>query len=173
MRYGAELVKELKGEIEILRESINNRYERIEKGWTDMDDCFVSQKFEVRGIDLAKQKIALIEEGGCNWFTEYATLDNKLVETRWCNTKYGTTLRVEMPDGKVIWTSALTEKGLAKKGIKRVQCLRPAWFCFKSAGKGLFGAYAGDYVLFPSDINYATGEKASEDPLEIKPYEYA
>ena len=32
MRYGAELVKELKGEIEILRESINNRYERIEKG---------------------------------------------------------------------------------------------------------------------------------------------
>ena len=32
MRYGAELVKELNNEIEILRESINNRYERIEKG---------------------------------------------------------------------------------------------------------------------------------------------
>lgn len=172
MKYGAELIEELKNEIESYKKSIDNRYERIKKGWTDMDDCFVSQRFEERGIDLAKQKIALIEEGGCSWFPEYATLDGHLVEAHWCNTKYGTSLRAEMPDGKVVWTTATTEKGLAKKGLKRVLCLRPAWFCFKSAGKGLFGAYAGDYVLFPSDINYATGEEAAAEPLEIRPYEY-
>ena len=173
MRYGAELVKDLNDEIEILRESINNRYERIEKGWTDMDDCFVSQKFEVRGIDLAKQKIELIKDGGCSWFTEYATLDGQLVKAYWCNTKYGKSLRAVMPDGKVVWTTAMTEKGLAKKGLKMVSCLRPAWFCFRSAGSGMFGAYAGEYVLFPSDVNYATGEESSVEPLEIRPYEHA
>lgn len=172
MKYGAELIEDLKREIETLQQSIDNRYERIEKGWTDMDDCFVSQKFETRGIDLAKQKIALIEEGGCSWFPEYATLDGQLVEAHWCNTKYGTSLRAEMPDGKVVWTTATTEKGLAKKGLKMVSCLRPAWFCFRGAGSGMFGAYAGHYVLFPSDVNYATGEEAAAEPLEIRPYEY-
>lgn len=172
MKYGAELIEELKKEIESYKKCIDNRFERIEKGWTDMDDCFVSQHCEERGMQLANDKIRLIEEGGCSWFTEYATLDGQLVEAHWCKTKYGTSLRAEMPDGKVVWTTATTEKGLAKKGLKRVSCLRPAWFCFRSAGSGLFGAYAGQYVLFPSDVNYATGEEATAEPLEIRPFEY-
>lgn len=73
-----------------------------------------------------------------------------------------------MPDGQIVWTSAITKKGLAKIGLKRVECKRPAWFAFQCSGSGMLGVYGGDYVLFPSDMNYATGEPADSAPLEIR-----
>jgi hypothetical protein len=168
MKYGNELIKELQDEIVLLKESISNRFDRINMGWTDMDDCFLSQRCEERGITNAEQKIALIKNGGCMWFSEYATLDGKLVNAHWCKTKYGYKLRAVMPDGSVVWTSADTAKGLAKKGLKRVECLRPAWYKFSSGASGLLGVYSGTYVPYPSDINYATGEPASSEPIEMR-----
>ncbi|WP_407399654.1 hypothetical protein [Treponema sp.] len=168
--YGEDLIADLNRQIDNLQNAIKNRYERIDQGMTDMDDCFVSQHLEDRGIALCKQKISLIQAGGTDWFAEYATLDGILVKAKWVASKYhhGTTvLRAEMPDGSVVWTSATTAKGLAAKGLKRVSCLRPAWFEFRSNGSGLCGAMTGNYVIVPSDFNYATGEDASEDPLEI------
>lgn len=165
--YGQELIEILEKEIETLQESISKRWDRINAGWTDLDDCFMSERCESRGIDTAKRKIALIKDGGCAWFSEYATLDGTLVETMWCKTQYGSCLRVEMPNGEVVWTSARTQKGLAKKGLKRVMCKRPAWFRFSSGNSGMLGVYTGDYVLFPSDVNYATGETADSDPIEM------
>lgn len=167
MKYGNELIKELKQEIELNKKAIDNRIERINAGMTDIDDCFISQRCEERDINLCNKKIRLINEGGCAWFTEYATLDGTLVDAYWCNTKFGTSLRVKMPNGSVVWTTATTQKGLARKGLKMVNCKRPAWFAFHSSGSGMFGVYNGSYELFPSDVNYATGEYASEEPLEI------
>ena len=169
MKYGKELVEQLQGEIELMQAAIRNRSERIDAGWTDMDDCFISQRCEDRGIANNRDKIDLINNGGCMWFDEYATLDGQIVNAHWCNTMYGEKLRVVMPDGKVVWTTASTAKGLAKKGLKKVECLRPAWFKFSSGGaSGMLGVYCGSYVPFPSDINYATGEPASSDPVEIR-----
>lgn len=169
MKYGKELVEQLEQEIKRMQESINSRYDRIDAGLTDMDDCFISQKCEDRGISNNREKINLINNGGCLWFTEYATLDNKLINARWCKTQYGYSLRAEMPDGRVIWTTANTQKGLAKKGLKKVECKRPAWYKFSSGGlSGMLGVYAGSYVPFPSDVNYATGEPAGSDPIEIR-----
>jgi len=168
MKYGKELVEQLQTEIDRLKESISNRYDRIDAGWTDMDDCFISQRCEERGIRNNEEKINLINNGGCLWFAEYATLDNQLVNAHWCNTQYGYSLRAEMPDGKVVWTTAHTQKGLAKKGLKQVECKRPAWYKFSSSHGGMLGVYTGDYVPFPSDINYATGEPASSEPIEIR-----
>ena len=168
MKYGKELVAQLEEEIRLMQESIKNRYERIDAGWTDIDDCFISQRCEERGISNNKAKIDLINDGGCMWFGEYATLDNQIVSAHWCNTKYGEKLRVVMPDGQVVWTTATTEKGLAKKGLKRVECKRPAWFKFSSGNSGMLGVYTGEYVPFPSDINYATGEPAGSEPVEIR-----
>lgn len=171
MIYGEELIKNLEEDIRRLNESKDNRWERINNGQTDLDDCFISVKCEDRGLALAKNKINLIKKGGCEWFTEYATLDGQLVNAHWCNTKYGYSLRAEMPDGQVVWTTATTKKGLAKKGLKMVECLRPAWYCFHSSEKGMLGVYTGSYILFPSDWNYATGERASNEPLEIRDME--
>ena len=171
MKYGQELIKMLEEEIAGYTKAIANRQERIDAWMTDEDDCFISQRCNERGISLAKDKIALIKDGGCMWFTEYATLDGTLVKARWCNTKYGNSLRVEMPDGSVVWTTADTKKGLAKKGIKKVMCKRPAWFAFHSSHSGMLGVYTGNYVPFPSDFNYATGKPASVEPVEIEDYE--
>lgn len=172
MLFGAELVKSLKNEIDSYQKALNDRSQRISDGLTDMEDCFISQRVEERGIQLAKDKISLIEKGGCDWFVEYATLDDVLVRARWCETVYGRSLRVEMSNGEVIWTTANTEKGLKRKGLKKVLCLRPAWFTFKSSMNGLCGVLCGYYTTFPSDINYATGKPASYDPVDIKPYDY-
>lgn len=170
-RFGAELIQALESEINTYKAAMENRAQRIDNGETDIDDCFISDRCESRGIAVAQNKISLIKDGGCAWFTEYATLDGRLVNAIWCNTKFGSSLRAEMPDGTVVWTTSQTAKGLAKKGLKRVECLRPAWFKFHSTGSGMMGVYSGDYIMFPSDFNYATGEAASEDPIEIRDVE--
>ena len=168
MKYGDDLVAQLEAEIRLMQKAISNRMKRISDGMTDLDDCFISQRCEERGIRNNKDKIDLIKDGGCAWFPEYATLDGQLVDAHWCNTKFGYTLRAKMPDGSVVWTTANTAKGLAKKGLKKIECKRPAWYAFKSAHGGMLGVYTGDYVLFPSDYNYATGEAAPTERLEIR-----
>lgn len=168
MLYGNELIQQLEDDIRLTKEAMENRWQRIDNGQTDMDDCCVSIRCDDRALALYRDKINLIKEGGTAWFTEYATLDGRLVNAKWCNTKFGTSLRAEMPDGTVVWTTACTKKGLAKKGLKTVLCRRPAWYCFRSGASGMLGVYSGSYVLFPSDINYATGEEAGTEPLEIK-----
>ena len=168
MKYGQELIEMLEKEIDNYREVTADRQRRIDAWQTDEDDCFISQRCDEREVNLAKDKIALIKDGGCMWFPEYATLDGTLIKARWCNTKYGYSLRAEMPDGSVVWTTADTKKGLAKKGIKKVMCKRPAWFAFHSSEGGMIGVYTGSYVPFPSDFNYATGEPASVEPVEVE-----
>lgn len=167
MKYGQELIDSLEKEIDRLQKSISDRIERINEGLTDFDDCFISERCESRGIQTNKEKIALIKDGGCAWFTEFATLDGQLVNAHYCKTQYGYSLRAEMPDGSVVWTTARTSKGLAKKGLKKVMCKRPAWFKFSSGNSGMLGVYTGEYVLFPSDVNYATGEPASSEPIAM------
>lgn len=168
MRFGEELIKELEKDIETTKKAMAERQERINNWQTDEDDCFMSIRMDTRGLGLCRDKIDLIRSGGTAWFTEYATLDGKLVDAHWCNTRYGTKLRAVMPDGEVVWTSSYTKKGLAKRGLKAVQCKRPAWYKFHSSHSGMLGAYTGEYILFPSDFNYATGEEASSDPIEIR-----
>lgn len=168
MKYGQELIEQLEREIEAYEEERAERERRIANWETDEDDCFISMRCTDRNEELARDKIALIKDGGCMWFSEYATLDGTLVKARWCNTKYGYSLRAEMPDGTVVWTTADTAKGLAKRGLKKVECLRPAWFAFHSSNSGMLGVYTGCYVPFPSDFNYATGEDASREPIEIR-----
>lgn len=168
MLYGQDLIKKLQKDIEATKSAMADRQKRINNYQTDEDDCFISMRVDDRGLALANDKIRLINDGGCAWFEEYATLDGQLVNAHWCNTKYGYSLRVVMPDGQVIWTRSETKKGLAKHGLKKVECKRPAWFCFKSSASGMLGVYTGSYVLFPSDVNYATGEDAPVDPIEIR-----
>lgn len=170
-KYGHELIESLRRDIETTQKAMENRAQRIEEGYTDVDDCFISMRCDERNLNLCKDKINLLEDGGVAWFVEYATLDNALVNAYWCNTRYGSKLRAVLPDGSVVWTSASTKKGLAKKGLKMVQCLRPAWYTFKSSHGGMLGVYTGSYQLFPSDVNYATGEAASLEPIAIRDYE--
>ena len=168
MRFGQELIEALEAEIETMKKALERREERIRNWETDEEDCFISERVESRTISVNRDKIALIKDGGCAWFQEYATLDGKLVNAKWCNTRFGYSLRAEMPDGSVVWTTSETPKGLAKRGLKKVECKRPAWYAFKSPYSGMMGVYCGSYELFPSDYNYATGEEATREPIEMR-----
>lgn len=166
--YGEELIQRLESEMETTRNAMRERMERINTLQTDWDDCCVSVRCDERDLIVCQDKIRLIRDGGCAWFREYATLDGTLVNAKWCNTRYGTSLRVEMPNGEIVWTTSCTAKGLARRGLKAVECKRPAWFKFHSSNSGMLGVYTGSYILFPSDFNYATGEDALYDPIEIR-----
>ena len=168
MKYGQELIRQLEEEIQITEKAQANRSQRISNWETDEEDCFLSIRVEEICQRARRDKITLIENGGTAWFPEYATLDGQPVKARWCNTKYGRSLRAEMPTGEVVWTSSSSKKGLEKKGLKRILCKRPAWYCYKTPYTGMMGAYCGSYELFPSNINYATGEDAGVEPLEIR-----
>ena len=167
MKYGQELIESLEREIVTLQGAIDRRAERIANWETDEDDCFISERVESRAISLNRNKIALIKNGGCAWFVEYATTNGTIVNARWCNTRYGYKLRVEMPNGEIVWTNG-GKKALSKRGLKEVECKRPAWYAYKTPYGGMMGVYCGSYELFPSDWNYATGEEAAEQPLEIR-----
>lgn len=170
MKYGQDLIDQIEKEITAIKAAQANRAQRIADWETDEDDCFISARHDDQSLAVCYDKIELLKNGGCEWFVEYATLSGELVNAHWCNTRYGDKLRAEMPDGTVVWTTATTAKGLAKVGLKKVECFRPAWFAFKGNGSGMWGVYTGSYQVFPSDTNYATGEAASAEPLEIREY---
>lgn len=174
MLYGAELIKSLENEKARILEIQEDRSRRINNWETDEDDCFISIRCDERNLHLIDDKIRLLKNGGCHWFVEYqSTSGVHEKKHHWFENKFGGwSLRVELIDGTVIYTSADTEKGLAKKGLKKVLVLRPAWFAFHSSQSGMMGVYSGSYVEFPSDVNYATGEPAPVEPLEVKPYEF-
>ena len=174
MLYGAELIKSLENEKARIQKNQLDRSQRIANWETDEDDCFISIRCDERASHLCDDKIRLIKDGGCHWFVEYqSTAGVHELKHCWFENKFGGySLRVELVDGTVIYTSADTEKGLAKKGLKKVLALRPAWYAFHSSQRGMMGVYSGEYVLFPSDVNYATGENAPLAPLEVKPFEY-
>ena len=64
MLYGVELVKSLEDEITRLRAAMDRRQERYNNWETDEDDCFISERVESRGIQLDRDKISLIQDGG-------------------------------------------------------------------------------------------------------------
>lgn len=159
--YGQELIDSLEQDIESLLASLADRRKRINEGRTDMDDCFVSETSDNQQLRGDRLKLALLRSGGLAWFSEVATLDGVVVPSKWIETAWGTRRCVTLPDGRVVWTSAQTADGLARHGLKAVLCLRPAWFNLK-------GGLEGSWTLFASEVNYATGEKAPSDPIQVQ-----
>ena len=46
MKYGEELIRELEAEIERYENQMSRRWDRINNGETDQEDCFVSMRVE-------------------------------------------------------------------------------------------------------------------------------
>lgn len=122
------------------------------------------------GIRRAEMEIEIIKNGGTAWFDWYTDLNGEVcTDARWVNTKYGTSLVVNFADGRTIWTSATTEKGLARKGLKQICARFPVWVKSFCNGSGLLGVFNSSVGQYRAELNRATGEYHPE-PYEIAPY---
>ncbi len=169
--YGKDLEMELMEDLKRFKTIALDREKRIDDGMTDYDDCFVSIQSESIGKQKTEMKLNILQNDGFSWFEEFATLDGALCKSALCETRYGFRWRIETPDGQVIWTSAETKKGLARIGLKKMLCKRPAWVKYEGFGTGLAGALNGTCVVFPSNTNFATGLPADREPIEIREVE--
>lgn len=153
------------------RESIRSRAERIANCEVESTDCALSMMADRETVALCEKQLELLD-GNCEaWFSGYATLDGEVVDARWVDTRYGSKLVVDMPNGETVWTTADTEKGLAKRNLKKVMIKRTAWAKLVSNGNSF--ASGRSIVVYPAYLNRTTGEYNEDiEVLEVAQYDY-
>jgi len=153
MKYGKELAQEIQNEMENLEEAIENRYIRIASGKTDMDDCFMSQNTEEKGISKCKMMIEVLNGDGLMDLHCFRDNDNKVHQYRWVDTRYGMKI---VSDG--IFASSVKAMKF-KTGWKEDYIRVPCWVKFEAgSGGGMCGAYTGQYNYVRWHTNMVTGE---------------
>lgn len=163
MKTGQELIESLQSSIENQKTIMSNRQDRINKGLTDMDDCFLSERLDNTGISLDQAKIGILENKGLSSFYCLRDIEtNEVVSTRIVNGKYGQChlIKDEFVGkfGRFVGR-VKKESTYACKGLKESQYEAPAWACLKAgSGGGMCGVYNSYVQIFPSNINYWTGE---------------
>lgn len=162
-------IESLEAEIARINKVIDSRNERIVNGETDEDDCFISIRVNENAIKEANLQIDIIKNGGTSWFDWYTDMNNvPCVDARWVDTKFGGSMVVNFADGRTVWTTAQTEKGLAKKGLKKVEARFPVWTKTYCHGSGMLGVFNSSVGTYRAELNRATGEYHPE-PYEIRP----
>jgi len=151
--YGEALAEQIREEMARYQANIDGRWERINQGLTDMDDCFMSQRVEERGIANCKMQLEILEGDGTMEIEVLLDKTGNVFEPRWIETRYG----CKMIAGGVF---ANSKKALLKKtgwaiGTKRVPCWTK--FCAGSGG-GMCAVYTGSYQVVRWHTNMVTGE---------------
>lgn len=165
---GENYIKSLEAEIQRYRDTIKDRYERIGRGETDMDDCFVSQRSNETAITTAQYKIDILKRGGLWDFMVLVDSTGQVVCESTGEGKYGPFWWVK--DSEAFgrrhvpyhrrYEPEQIVKHYAKYGLKLEKREFPAWVTLRSNGKGMFGAYMAQPSIFRSRMNYYTGEHA-------------
>lgn len=164
MKYGQELLEILEQERAALKARNDARYERVVNGDMELDDCFVSTWAGDLNQRLLEAKIEILQNGGVAEFTELLYLDGTPTGARLLNTRYGTKYLVKHADGTEEWVDPhVKEKTLARKGYKLGVVTRPAWAKIAGGGHGLAGMASCYIKIFPSRVNYWTGEEVRRE----------
>lgn len=161
-----EQIKDLNDVIQRNLDAIEDRQRRIDEGFTDMDDCFISQRIEELSIDEAEMKINVLRSGGVLEFAAYFDSEGQELQHSFQPSKFShweSVLVLRWPDGrKPVYQSLRVkdlEKCLSKKGITRGVAKHPAWVKLMSGGSGMYGAYMARAGYYEAAYNRATGEK--------------
>lgn len=160
MKYGSDLLEAAKRELQELKTRNDDRFNRVVNGDIELNDCFVSAWAGNINQELLQTKIEILENGGVAEFEELFRLDGTPTNAPLVQTKYGSRYLVKRPDGAIEWVNPnVSEKTLARKGYKLGTVIRPAWAKIEGSGLGLAGALSCYVRVFPSHINYWTGEE--------------
>lgn len=156
-------IESLKNEIKHTSGLIDDRMERIGKGQTDMDDCFVSQRFNELNISLTRTKIEILKNGGLWEFDVLRDLEtDEIVAEDIGNGQWGSFwwIKEEFRHkfGKT-YGMAKRESTFTKKGLKRSTAMFPAWATTQANGSGMAGAYMSSVVIFKSSWNHAINKE--------------
>lgn len=163
MKYGQELLTDLERELKELKARNDNRFNRVANGDVELSDCFVSSWAGRLNQQLLEAKIEILRNGGVAEFQELYYLDGTPTNATLVSTSYGIRFLVHHPDGFEEWVNPYTkEKTLARKGYRLATVIHPAWAKIKGSGYGLAGAMNCCVDVFPSRVNYWTGEPAEE-----------
>jgi len=151
--YGKELAELVRKNIQRHADAIKSRMDRINEGWTDMDDCFLSQRVDERAIGEARMQLAILEGDGTMEIDAIFDEDGKEVDVRWANTRYGYKLVA-----RGIWANS--QKALLKKtGWTKRTIKVPCWTSFSpGSGGGMCAVYSGTYEVVRWHTNMVTGE---------------
>ncbi len=161
MKYGQELLVALEQELQELKARNDDRFNRVVNGDVELSDCFVSTWAGGLSQQLLETKVEILRNGGVAEFDELVYLDGTPTNARLVFTRYGSRYLVKRPDGTEEWVNPyVSEKTLAKRGYKLETVLRPAWAKISgNGGRGLAGAMSCHVDVFPSRVNYWTGEQ--------------
>lgn len=161
MKYGKELLAELNQSLFNSQNVQKERQERIDNWQTDSDDCATSIRMSSHNDSIDRMKIEILENGGLSEFECLCDLKGNVVSEKMVDGRYGACwlIKDEYQEefGKFVGEPR-KESTLTRKGLKWGTIKKAAWVSFKSNGSGMMGAYTGQAVVFPSRVNYWTGE---------------
>ena len=128
----------------------------------DLDDCFVSYALQNTQVQVCNLQLEILRNGGVWEFVGYTDLEGNPLKAFTFKNKFGgySTCYKNEATGTTIFTSAVTTKGLLKKGIKKVDYVAPAWA--KTYGGSVLGqCYAR---IYEAEYNRCTG---IEEPIKV------
>lgn len=152
--FGAELAKQILQRKERLIESMNERDKRINDGWTDYDDCFMSIRTESQSIHECDMQLEILKGDGLMdveaIFDENGDEVNvHAFENKWRRTSYV---------GRGIFASSINAL-LKKTGWVKKTIRVPVWTKFYGgSGGGMCVVYTGSYSYVRWHTNMVTGE---------------
>ena len=154
-----KIIQGLEVKIQRQREMLNERSERIGRGETDIDDCFVSDRMNQLSISVALRKIEIVKNGGLSEFDVLRDMETgEIVSKKVVNGKYGPCwLTVEEPQIREKYGTfigyARRESTYNRKGLETDTVLLPAWVKTKASGAGMVGAFNSRVITYQSDRN--------------------
>ena len=127
----------------------------------DLDDCFVSYALQNTHKEVCHLQLEILRNGGVWTFTGYQDFQGNWLYPITFQNKFGgySTCYKNVAKGITIFSSATTVKGLARKGIKKIRYVAPAW---ANVGGSAFGqTYAR---IYEAEYNRCTGK---EEPIKV------
>lgn len=150
--YGEALKQSIIEARERTLRSQQERWDRIDKGWTDEDDCFMSIKGDQQALSNYAKQLDILNGDGMMDYEAVMDEQGNEVGIRWVNTRYGVKVV-----GRGVFANSL--KALLKKTGWHTEMTRvPCWTKFCSSASGLLGVYSGWYEVVRWHTNMVTGE---------------
>lgn len=147
MKYGTQLLEQLQLELKQNAQIARDRETRISNCDVEWSDCFLSIAANQVSADVLRAKIQILKQGGTSSFPALLDSEGKVIErAKLISGRFGP---VWLLDG-VFYGS----KKMKAAGITEGEQQLPAW-----AKIGATSRTNWFVEIFPSDVNYATGQK--------------